>query len=953
MATGKSYEGELHRDSAAMAMESNYQTAGFFPPPHDNDLSPLTNGMGRTTSRRRRQSGSGIPVRTQKEHISRPPAPEVPKAPPISYRPPYSADSPTSATINFPSPSFAERAQALTGTRNQNQPSLPPSEAVGETAKPFRRGSLNRPIGGLYAEIQQHKRDSYPPRKEVAQARRLSAPPSPPERQALPIHSSAPEASTITGHQLDSTYPANPVANRASTRRSSAGPAPLTQKEWAPDRSPLQKLEVKLSDISKDEKRARVQEAEQRLRDSKPYAKQSGSSNRRYEAMDRTSSKRTSGGTRVANYEQLNVRREPIQNLRQRPLQNAEGADSPATISTESSHMPVSDTISEPNRSEQTPPRRSANDAIQAYQALHRKRAVEDPVTVIESRETGAQPGRGVRFSGTDGAADAIDSREVPREQQELYRMRAARTRDTAPNARIQGASDALPRYGAHTSGQLSSNEKSLSSTPLGQPIRSSSGRQPAADVPVHKRHHLSGLLHRNHPHLDNQEHSDLEPKRLDEWKRAGTARLTTADFQADNALEEDQPAWWEGGKSGNRSKAARRKSRDIDISQDQYRNIHGKSQASSSRQGSRDQTHMIEAPTTSLRITRPYLGDYEIEKMRVTSKQPTGSHLPHFLHRSDHDRSIGLSSVYTYSCPNLALHNVAHESHVCEPYLSSELTQSMRSIRIRSAPDLATFNPPLYLKCGPLLRYTGLKRDRQEMKVRNGGQSSIGRETWRGTVMIVTADADSSYNPVPSLNLFYEPMDTLPPPSQKEAKDGAQDSTSEFTDPVAGLPKLSRSGRTVYVKPVDDLEHGKDLSRLENDDGLFEETRTAAVPTAYGTPDFHVSSGNPKAIRRENRVVKKGQQVKGIRLHAERGVTFWRFNIEVELGKEQVRVAYKINGSPSIGFWVPARGQTMNMMFHSCNGFSMSVRYVSYQSQGWIVLMLTQIRQTGRLCWP
>lgn len=308
-------------------------------------------------------------------------------------------------------------------------------------------------------------------------------------------------------------------------------------------------------------------------------------------------------------------------------------------------------------------------------------------------------------------------------------------------------------------------------------------------------------------------------------------------------------------------------------------------------------------------------------------------SHAAHFWHRSKHDQTSHLSSAYSYSCPGLALHDPLHDHHFCEPYLSDELTLSMRSIRIRSVPALTAFEPRLYLKCGPLLRYTGLKRDRLQTTTRNGGLSSAERETWRGSVMIVTTDADSIIEPVPTLRLFSEPMELLPSPQPYTDKEDDQEVSSEFIDPIAGLPKLSRSGRTVYVKPVDDLEQGRDLSRFEDDDGLFEETRTAAVPTAYGTPDYRpgrngpAPSANPKAGRGEGRARKKGQQVKGVRLHAERGVTFWRFNLEVELGPQQSRIAYSINNCPAIGFWVPARGHSMNMMFHSCNGFSKSVK--------------------------
>ncbi len=68
-----------------------------------------------------------------------------------------------------------------------------------------------------------------------------------------------------------------------------------------------------------------------------------------------------------------------------------------------------------------------------------------------------------------------------------------------------------------------------------------------------------------------------------------------------------------------------------------------------------------------------------------------------------------------------------------------------------------------------------------------------------------------------------------------------------------------------------------------------------------------------------------KYKDVRSFCLHSERGYTFWRFNIEVELRDRQQRIAYRINRGPSTGFWVPARGQTMNIMFHSCNGFSLA----------------------------
>ena len=174
--------------------------------------------------------------------------------------------------------------------------------------------------------------------------------------------------------------------------------------------------------------------------------------------------------------------------------------------------------------------------------------------------------------------------------------------------------------------------------------------------------------------------------------------------------------------------------------------------------------------------------------------------------------------------------------------------------------------------------------------------------------------------------------MSLLPPPPQQFDGESGEGLPSEYVDPIAGIPKISRTGGIVYVKPVEDLDEGKDVSRVENDDGLYEETRTANVPTAYGKADEFLGRSPLPALNKHKSTqqeVKRSGRVKevaGIRLHAERGVTFWRFNIEVELGDKEARIAYRINKGASTGFWVPARGQTMNMMFHSCNGFSMSV---------------------------
>ncbi|KUI58127.1 hypothetical protein VP1G_05415 [Cytospora mali] len=232
-------------------------------------------------------------------------------------------------------------------------------------------------------------------------------------------------------------------------------------------------------------------------------------------------------------------------------------------------------------------------------------------------------------------------------------------------------------------------------------------------------------------------------------------------------------------------------------------------------------------------------------------------------------------------------------------------------------------FKPPLYLKCGPLLRYCGIRTERIPSRSPRIGPA-IEREFWRGTVMIVTQDQDSSYDIAPTLRLFAQPIELLPPPPPEVHGE----IPPEFVDPIAGHPKLGRKGETLYVRPVDHLDESKDVSRDETGEGLFEKTRS---PPDIPSPDGSTDAPGSFAARRkrtpvDGEKVGKYKDVRGYRLHAERGYTFWRFSIEIELRDKEQRIAYRINRGPATGFWVPAKGQSMNIMFHSCNGFSLSV---------------------------
>ena len=947
------YDAGTQISQAPLRVNPNLPLPSSLPSSQSGDRSPPTDGLARTTSRRRRPSGTGS-GRTPIENFPQPPAPEVPKAPPVSYRSPYSTENYSPPEANN-SASFAERARALTG---KSIPTEPPDLNPGplpQPSRPERRGSLNRPIGGLYAEIQKHKRDSYPPPNGPISPRRFSNPASPRQFESKSGNPPSRKMSSATAQQNDyinGTPPSRKGSSSAaqkspdtvspvtkpSARRASASVTQPQRKEWAPEHSPLQKLEAELT--SKERKRARVEAAEQKLRESKAHSRQHEPDQGSHLAADRSTSRRVStntGAVRTRRPDETEANRPD--GHRAQPIRESESQRLSGRISSDSSQpLSLDRTRKISTRSNEKP----QLDQQQGRGVRFQSEEDTEDLGAYSSNMEEADSRSHRRSWGTHALAKSDEeraarrerfrqdpvtvgkrtpSRDVPTEQQELYTSRVERSTEDASAATYGGAPDPVPRHTVRSQGQATKYEIPLQTSAgiqARQIVGFDSGSQGVIEGQATRKHHLSTFLHRGHNHTANaNEQSTFGPRSFDEWKLAGTARLTAADFITGTESKDKGNIRWEERRSDSRRTSGR--ARQTQSAQDDHQDNKGKTSGSIT-----SQTKPVLSPSRNEREirTRRYVEHEQFRRLKDR----------HFVHRKRNEQLPRLSSVYSYSCTNLADHDPARFEHICEPYLSKELTLSMRSIRIRPAPALATFDPPLYLKCGPLLRYTGLKRDRLQTQTRSGPSSSE-RETWRGSVMIVTADADSSYDPAPTLRLFPEAMNLLPPPPQHVDADDAHELPAEYIDPVAGLPKLSRSGKTVYVKPVDDLEQGVDLSRLEDDDGLFEEFRTAAVPTAYGTPDFHpgrsngASQTNPKIGGRGERVSKRGQQVRGFRLHAERGVTFWRFNLEVELSVQQTRVAYSINGSPSVGFWIPGRGQSMNVMFHSCNGFSMSVK--------------------------
>jgi hypothetical protein len=353
--------------------------------------------------------------------------------------------------------------------------------------------------------------------------------------------------------------------------------------------------------------------------------------------------------------------------------------------------------------------------------------------------------------------------------------------------------------------------------------------------------HHFSNIIPLGHHRRSQYRPGDglyVAERPLDEWKTGGTAALTGA--LLDLAVRQPEvrqteadkdKAWWEAGNKGRR-RSSTSKQRKIQTYDGEHENSNGMVSQKLSESMGVDEIPFLS--TTGVRTwskiqesavprARSYIGYEEMRSVgeethrrkRWSSKKKKQSPLPTGEVQVPRVRSNLFSTIlspYSFDCPEISKHNIFHPFHICLQTTKTrlkKLTPTMRVIRVSTiAPT--QFTPPLYLTCGPLLRYCGLRR--QTGPPRPGQSTPTHHEVWRGSVMIVTKDSDSSYEVAPTLRLFAQPVNLLPPPpAQVDGEAG--ELAAEYIDPLAGLPKVGRDGRTLYVRPVDTLDEGIDFS--------------------------------------------------------------------------------------------------------------------------------------------
>jgi hypothetical protein len=305
-------------------------------------------------------------------------------------------------------------------------------------------------------------------------------------------------------------------------------------------------------------------------------------------------------------------------------------------------------------------------------------------------------------------------------------------------------------------------------------------GSSTAQDVPSQGptgHHRISSALHPNHENTSGPG-VYVPSRRLDDWKKGGVALLSGGllDLEVVEPTEaEKDKAWWEAGNTGKRRRSST-KPRKAEAYDGEYDDNNGMIPP-----------HISHADQCETCLS---------ERSKTINNKPTSN-----LHK-------GIEDLTYYLLPNLTFESTLPKPH--------SLTCPMR------APAPTRFKPPLFLKSGPLLRYCGLRREPRTRSTRNAATSE--REIWRGSIMIVTQDSDSSYELAPTLRLFLQPTELLPPPP---AQVDGEELAPEYIDPIAGLPKIGRDGRTLYIRPVEHLEEAKDLSREESDEGLYEMKRS------------------------------------------------------------------------------------------------------------------------------
>lgn len=201
------------------------------------------------------------------------------------------------------------------------------------------------------------------------------------------------------------------------------------------------------------------------------------------------------------------------------------------------------------------------------------------------------------------------------------------------------------------------------------------------------------------------------------------------------------------------------------------------------------------------------------------------------------------------------------------------------------SVPDSCT---ELEVQCGPLLNYRRMEN-----------------ETWFGSVLIVTRGGGLGVGP--ELQLVWKIAGCCQGSGSLPSQNLPADNTGTVND------MNGSSGEPYGTVNTVDYEGSKDPGK-----------------SPQVSSDINVANGTTRSVTNGSSTSDE-TKVSGTKLYSDPSTTFWRFDLQVPMQQSEIECVYSISGLKFVhsakadkqSFFIPAISESMRIMFHSCNGFS------------------------------
>ncbi|GMM38727.1 hypothetical protein DASC09_060660 [Saccharomycopsis crataegensis] len=178
------------------------------------------------------------------------------------------------------------------------------------------------------------------------------------------------------------------------------------------------------------------------------------------------------------------------------------------------------------------------------------------------------------------------------------------------------------------------------------------------------------------------------------------------------------------------------------------------------------------------------------------------------------------------------------------------------------------------------------------------------------------------------------------PHPLEYYASIGQQSAVNVPDSPPASVPFGSppvdvKVGPIIRLLATHERQDGKPLNNYRATAMLVTNDSTTENPGTPPTIDFSV--GPASNTTNTTPTINSGS-FPGTQFFATNGLSFWRYNIDIQLNSVEQKVVYSVNGvnKPQYHFYIPSLTQSMNVVSFSCNGFSLATDTSEYKNSLW-----------------